>query len=339
MNQLIKITFIEGLSEIVTKELETFPSFQIMTTEKDCIYLNFHESITDLLAMKSILNIFLVIQDPNIHPAFLHNHKSVLGNLIEQSLAYTPAQTFKIFCAGSDSPEINDLRMYIQNHFKLISTEETESADKKIIIAKINSTWEIAVSVHSQPLSMRSYRTEHLIGSMNPTIAYAMNQLVQVTSAKSYLNIFSGAGTLLIEAMEMNQGISPIGFDYDSKRISASIQNIKRSGYIKNISVKQADIFDHPNFGIFDSITSDMPFGMQISKDKNLADLYATTINYCENHINTDGYIVLYTTETTLLENILDESSLILINKIPLKIISSENSYLYPAIFVCKKSP
>lgn len=338
MTPLIKLTFIEGLSEIVIRELASFSSFQIVTIEKDCIYLDFHETLRELFAMKSILNIFLVIQDTHIHPTFLANHKSVLGNLVEQSLIYHPATSFKIFCAGSKSNEISELRNYIETHFKLTNTEETESADKKIIIAKIKNIWELAVSVTHRPLSIRHYRNHHIAGSMNPTIAYAVNQLAHLSEKTSYLNIFSGGGTLPIEAVLICPQLSVTGFDNDKKRITASIHNIRQAGLLKQITIKYADIFNNPNYGIFDIITSDLPFGMLIGKNTNLRKLYETTARYVYNHLENNGTAILYSSESDLLKTSIQENYLTIVQEVPLKIVSSEGAYLYPVIYVCKKS-
>src|SRR3989338_6376621 len=181
-------------------------------------------------------------------------------------------KTFKIICAGSDSPSIRSIAEYIQNTYGLTEKEE---ADMKIHIIKTDNTWEVGVQITPRPLSFRDYKIKHMSGAMDPTIAYAVNSLCKLENADSYLNIFSGSATLLIEAGQCFPNLKQlVGFDNNKKTISLAIQNIKKAGLIRRIQLKEKDIFDKPDLDKFDVITSDLPFGMSISKGENLEKLY-----------------------------------------------------------------
>lgn len=332
---LIKITFIQGLRDIVLSELKKFPELKIIETNPESIYLHFIPDFKSVFLLRSIANVFIVKKDKNLHPQYLSKHKSILGNLIEITLQ-TKTQVFKTFmisCAGSDSQEIKDIESYIATTYKL---NKNNDADLKISIGKSNDIWELAVCLTNRPLTVRDYKISNITGAINPSIAYSMNVLCNSESAESYLNIFSGSATLLIEAGIVNPKLKLLGFDNDGKRTAEAINNIKKAGLLKSIILKNEDIFNKPHLGTFDCITSDLPFGMQISKTQNLKSLYKTLVEYCEQTLNQRGTLVTYTTEHELLKEILKESKFSIIKEIDMKLVTSVNSYIYPKIFVCK---
>jgi tRNA G10 N-methylase Trm11 len=108
---------------------------------------------------------------------------------------------------------------------------------------------------------------------------------------------------------------------------------------IKSIHLKTADILDKPELGAFDVITSDLPFGMQVSKGEDLAELYRTFVSYSEEVLKPEGILVTYTTEHELLSEMLKESKFSIIQTLDLKVSTVTNAYIHPKIFVCKRTP
>lgn len=382
----IKLSYIIGLKQVVLKELQN-SNFGISTTSQvgstseyieseDTIYTNFSsELLSKTKKLRSVSRAYLVSQSWKYNPAYLDNHKSVIGNLIEiilttENLKTTKNKskfkTFKISCAGSKSAEVRSIAEYIQDTYGL--TERTE-ADLKIHIIKIqtdptinseknstknsteNSTknsvdslkknpkdiWEVGVQLTPKPLSVRDYRVANLSGAMDSTIAYAVNSFCNLNVAKSYLNTFSGSGTLLIEAGQGYPNITRLlGFDISKIHLSLAIQNIKKAGLIERVAVKEADIFNQPDFGKFDAIVADLPFGMTISKDEDLEKLYTAFIEYSQKTLNVDGRLVIYTSQYKLIEEILSKSNFKIIKNLQLKFLSNVQAYLRPKIIVCK---
>ncbi len=187
------------------------------------------------------------------------------------------------------------------------------------------------------PMSFRDYKIENMSGAMDPTIAYAMNSLCGLENANSYLNVFSGSATLLIEAALYYPNLKQLtGFDNDKKHISLAIQNIRKAGLIKRIELKEKNIFDKPDVGMFDVIASDLPFGMAISKNENLESLYQCFVEYCEKTLNREGKLVVYTSEHELLKKIILKSKFKILKMMELKFTTSVDSLLRPKIFLCK---
>lgn len=335
-NTFFKALFITGLREIVRTEIKQYSKIILNQIEEDFAYLGNNSSVENLLNLRSITNIYITTLHPNYHPTHIARHKSILGNLIEKVLSQKQFkfQTFELSCAGQDSPEVQKIIHYITSHFKL-EFKKTD-ADLKIFIGKNEHSWEIGVCLTPRPLTQRPYRVTNIAGSLNPTIAYAMNSLLDLGETKNYLNIFSGNATLLIESALTHPNISYQGFDNDGKRIAESIKNIQSAGLIKKINITKADIFNNPEFGKFDNIATDLPFGMKILKNGELEILYNATLDYIQNNLNTSGTAVIYTTEHVLLEKLMHKKGMNIAKELSIKIITSVNSYIYPKIIVYK---
>lgn len=329
----IKLSCIPGLESVVLTELKE-GNFELINHNNDSIFLRFSDGLMgDIKKLRSVSRVYLVSQNKLYNPSYVASHKSVLNNLIDIVLSDDNFKSFKITCAGSGSPEIRDIIKYIKNTYKI---HESEEADLKIHIIKSDDIWEIGVQITPRPLSVRDYRVVNMSGAMDPTIAYAVNRFADLSSVKSYLNIFSGSATLLIEAGLCYKNLeSLVGFDNNKKHLSLSIQNIKKAGLIKRIKIKEADIFDYPKLGKFDVIVSDLPFGMVISKGQDLESLYRVFVEYSKSILNEKGKLVVYTNEYELFEKIINESNFEVISFVQLKIITNANAYLRPKIFVC----
>lgn len=337
--EFLKIHFVHGLWDIVSNELSRYPQFQTIKNDETSAYLDFRNKfdISIVLGLKSITNAFLSIRNSKYHPLFLSNHKSILGNMIKdvKELSTDRFKTFRLSCAGSDSEEVISIKKFLEREYDIF---ESEDADMKISVGKMNDgTWELNVEITSRPLSFREYKVEHIEGAMNPTIAYALNSLCDLESKSSYVNPCSGSATLLIEAADINPKLSLVGFDNDKTKISLAIQNIKKAGLIKAITLKLADLLDKPYFGTFDVIASDLPFGMHISKGENLEKLYSAFVDFSEATLSEKGILAVYTTEHKPFIEALNDSSFVITKEFPLRILTNVNSYIYPKMYICKR--
>ncbi len=330
MNQYIKLTFIQGLKEVVLKEIQ---QHTVVSETEHTIYLEMSENFTSVLALKSIISAYISTQDKKFNPRYLHKHKSILGTMIEKVLPHNIFKTFKLRCAGSQTQEIMEIEKYIQETYRL---NKADDADLEIYINKISDIWEVSVRLSPRPLTVREYKVSNIKGGLNPNIAYAINSFCDLEHIQSYLNIFSGSATLPIEAGLVNSHVKLVGLDLDKKTNSLAIQNIKMAGLIKKIQIKTGDIFENPDLGTFDVITSNLPFGMQISKGEDLNTLYKQFVDYSEKSLIHRGTLIAYTTEYALFENILEHSKFTIIKTLHLTIPTNVNSYIHPVIFVCK---
>ena len=336
-NLEIKLTFIEGLKDVVVDEIKEKTTFNITSTKINEIYLDFNDNYNDLLDLRSVNYVNIISENPEYNPTYISKHKSILGNLINEVLRNKTKifKTFKISCAGSDSPEIKDIIKYIESEYKF---EQSLVADLKIYMAKIGDTWEIGVQATKRPLSVRDYKVCNMSGAMDPTIAYSLNYLCGIDKKKTYLNIFSGSATLLIEAGLSSDNLDTlIGFDNNKTHLSMAYQNIRKAGLIKKIKLYEKDIYSFPNIGKFEVIVADLPFGMVISKNEDLSKLYKTFLDYSDQTLDIGGTIGVYTSEAELFKEIIKKSDFKVVNNLKLKLVTNVESYIYPEIFICKK--
>lgn len=333
----IKLVFVEGLSEVVEEEINVKTSNLILFKEKDYFCLDFNDSFLDILDLKSISTASLIMKNDKYNPGYLSKHKSILGKMINIVTSKSPDKfkTFRLSCAGSDSKEVKSLLKYIELEFKLIENNE---ADLKINIFKSKDIWEIAIQVTSRPLSVRFYKVVNMSGAMDPNIAYALNYYCELQTKSSYLNVFSGSSTLLIEAaLKFDNLRVLVGFDMGKKHLSYGYQNIQKAGLIKKIRLLEYDVFNAPDLGQFDVIVADLPFGMVISKNKNLDSIYKAFIDYTYKSVAEKGIMGVYTSEADTFINQLDKDKWAILKIVDLKLVTSINSYLYPKIVICKK--
>ena len=335
----ITLDFLKGLKEIVVQELAQHSDIKVLDASgEESITVDCSSTFSTLKNLKSVARIRLMRRGTHLNPYYLSNHKSLLGDLIftvlHESSQPREFATYKISCAGSDSKAVTALKKYVESTYKLTEAEE---ADLKIVIARPGYDWELSVQMTPRPLSVRGYKTNHSEGSLNPTIAYAINSLCGLFKAKSYLNIFSGSGTLLIEAAQINPRLNYVGFDHSNEAATRAIRNIQNAGFIKNITIKVADIFARPDFGNFDIITSDLPFGMKIAKGINLTKLYTEFIAYTEQHLNPSGKLIAYTSELATFKLALESSQFTTIATYPITITTSVDSRLVTYIIICSR--
>lgn len=332
----IKLEFITGLIEIVLNEISQYPNLHVIRKGEDFIYLDFIQNFPQLECLRSVLRVYIVARNSKYNPLYISNHKSIVGNLIAMIIESNKNKfkSFKIICAGSGSIEVHNIAEYIQKTYGLT---EIEDADIKIHIIKKGNNWEAGVQITPRPLSIRNYKIRNMGGAMDPTIAYAVNSLCRLEIADSYLNIFSGSATLLIEAGQCYPNLKElVGFDNNKENLSLAMKNIRKAGLIKRIRLKEGDIFDKPILGKFDVITSDPPFGMLVSKYEDIENLYRCFIEYCQEVLNYGGTLAVYTSKDEILRKIILASEFKIIKKLELKFMTSTNTYLYPKIFVCK---
>ena len=331
----LKLSFIFGLRDVVFEEIKQYPELKILSESDDSFYIKYIEDFDTVKNLRSISRAYLVSLDSRYNPAYVSNHKSVLGKLVENVVSKSNKNdfnTFKIYCAGSDSPEVLKIESYLERNLKL---KKSEDADLKIYIIKIGDIWELGLQITPRPLSLRSYKVRHMNGAMDPTVAYSLNSLCELGKYKTYLNVFSGSATLMIEAGQCYDSLKKIiGFDNKKEYLSLSIQNIRKAGLIKKVQIKEGDILNKPNFGKFDVIVSDLPFGMAVSKGEDLEKLYKVFIEYAENHLNKDGRLGVSTSEFKLFESLVPGAKFILEREVKVKLMTSEEQYLPVKVMV-----
>lgn len=332
----IRLDFIEGLAVIVQAELSAFLKGNIFYQSKTSIYISASESIEDIRAMRSVSRAYIVRRDRKYNPKYVSNHKTIILDLIRFAIVHPAGpdfRSYKLTCAGANSPEIRHISDCIAQTFRLV---ELDPADLKLHIVKIYGAWEVGAQLTVRPLSLRKYKVKHMPGAIDPTIAYSMNSLCNLKLADSYLNIFSGSATLLIEAAECYPKLqNVIGFDNDKTHLSLSMQNIRMAGLLKRVRLYEKNIYDKPNLGKFEVITSDLPFGMVVSKRDNLPDLYRSFFEYCQIALTATGRVVVCTVKHKVVHDAIQKTGFRVMKTLKLRLPTNVGSHLPLEILVC----
>ena len=333
----IKLHFANGLRHVVLGELARIGTYHVLEQNKENMYLKLDEHFTKLLSMKSIYSVSIATSSKFYNPAYISAHKGLAKDLISfvMDVSKDTFKTFKISCAGQDSHAVQSIKSFITQDFKMTYNDE---ADLKITIGKMSSDWEMSCQMTSRPLSLRSYKSIHMPGAMDPTIAFGLNSMLGLENKNSYLNPFCGSGTLLVESVLAYKNLEKVvGFDNNKTNLSIAYKNITKAKLIDKIKLYEKDIHDNPDLGQYDAIVADLPFGMVIGKGQDMTQLYATFLEYAYNHLNSGGMLGAFTHESSILLGAINQNHFSLVEEIEIKIPTTTGGYLHPSIVVLRK--
>jgi tRNA G10 N-methylase Trm11 len=301
---MYKLEFLKGLEDFVESELkEKTKEFSIYHKSEGIIYLNTSDDKA-LKELKSVNNAYECVIDRNLNPKQLAGNLNKIESVLEKFKGDSDFTSFNIDISGHQTNESLRIREYISS---FLNISESNTPDLQINYGKKPFIgWDISFRLSPRPLSKRTWKIGNIEGGLNPTIAYCMNTLTKPNERQRYLNIFAGSGTLLIERLAWGYR-ELIGFDNNGANISSAYQNI-RAANCKDIKIENHDIYGSPDFGLFDVIIGDIPFGAQIGSESNLKSLYSHILNYCSNSIARGGVVVLFTSQRELLESMVEKS-------------------------------
>ena len=177
----------------------------------------------------------------------------------------------------------------------------------------------------------RDYLKQTTNVSLNPAIAYAINELAGLDENDRILDPCCGTATILIERQLLKQAVC-LGVDIDPRVLKLAKENIDAVNV--DIQLKHGDIQEltFPT-GSFTKIISNLPFGLKVStRDKNIP-LYRYLAQACESWLTVGGKVIFLTNAKNLLWNAFA-------TKQKLKFISETQikmSGLRPSIFIYQK--
>jgi tRNA (guanine6-N2)-methyltransferase len=170
----------------------------------------------------------------------------------------------------------------------------------------------------------RLYRKNTTPASINPAIAFAMNQIAGLDENDKILDPCCGTGTILIERLLLKPALC-IGVDIDPRQIENAKENIEEAGFRHSeqreeyiLRSAQDDTYngillEHGNItekkfpeGFFTKIISNLPYGLHSgSREKNVK-LYHFLADISSTWLKKGGRIILLTSSKKLLKNSFD---------------------------------
>lgn len=169
----------------------------------------------------------------------------------------------------------------------------------------------------SQGTFQRTYRKNTTQASINPALAYAMNQLAGLDENDRILDPCCGTGTILIERLLLKPALC-VGVDIDPRQIENAKENITeakldwqdsgQAGMTEDkITLLHGSITEKkfPE-GFFTKIISNLPYGLHSgSREKNVK-LYHFLADISSTWLKKGGKIILLTSSKKLLKNSFD---------------------------------
>lgn len=159
----------------------------------------------------------------------------------------------------------------------------------------------VGVRLGSRPLHERSYKLEHRLGALKPSIAACLLKIAGVQSDHHISDPCCGTGTIPIEAAMMGC-YEIVGGDINQKSLL--------SAWTNSIHLKEKPLFiqwDAQSMPIrresLDRIVSNFPWGRQIKTDNELHEFYLKTCSEVDRVLKPRGLFVCLTTEFELLNS------------------------------------
>lgn len=122
----------------------------------------------------------------------------------------------------------------------------------------------LMLRVFPRPLHRREYKQESVVGTVRPPVAAAMARVAELEPEHTVLDPCCGAGTLLIEAGEIQSGATLRGFDVDPSAVRAARENAKNArGKRPRIGEGDAAHLPLPDASV-DRVVSNPPWGGQV---------------------------------------------------------------------------
>ena len=150
----------------------------------------------------------------------------------------------------------------------------------------------------------RTYKEEHVLASLRPTVAAAMVRLAGVGPGMTVLDPMCGAGTILAEqlllARRRRAGEVPtLGGDLDAAAVRAAAANLRHAGPGWRLARWDARRLPLPAEAV-DRVVCNPPFGVQLGEPAEIGPLYRALVAECDRVLRPGGRAVLLVGESAL---------------------------------------
>jgi len=179
-----------------------------------------------------------------------------------------------------------------------------ENATLEIWVLQCGSQTTLGVRLSDRTLRHRTYKRAHLAASLRPVVARAMVHCASPGPDDVFLDPMCGAGTLLIERGEHGRYARLLGGDLSREAVAAASVNV--GPRYQPISLQRWDATRLPLASAsVNRIACNLPFGRQIGRLPELADLYSAFLREARRVLVDGSVLVLLSSQTRLLRGLL----------------------------------
>ena len=188
----------------------------------------------------------------------------------------------------------------------------------------------LTIRLSDERMRQRDYKVAHFPGSLRPSAAAAMALLSQPTDADVVLDPLCGAGTILIERAHLGRYRMLRGGDSDPQALAAARENI--GPRYKPIELREWDAVALPiGDGEVTRIITNLPWGRKWGSHPENRRLYPRLMREFRRVLAPGGLMVLMTSETRLMRELLDEHEIALNSMLAVTVLGAS-----AWIYVCR---
>lgn len=313
MFELFAITN-RGLETTSAEEMAQIRGLQVKTIGYRHILATYTGKAANLLSLRTIDDLFIYLtewQEIGPHRVTLTRIQQLALDLdlwdavnarseihpLGEDITFSVSANF----VGRRNYTADEIKLAIAQSIETITgwhyTEDDRQGDINLRIFIEHENALVGMRLANTPLYKRTYKQEHIPGSLKPSVAAALLFLAQAKPNQTLLDPCCGGGTILIEAA--SNGLHALGGDQDDSALAAATHNIQAADVPVELQQWDARALPHPTNTI-DRIVSNLPWGRQVEVDDTLASFYHATCQEIERVIIPDGRIVLLTNRPEL---------------------------------------
>lgn len=187
----------------------------------------------------------------------------------------------------------------IWNHPRWVYVEDDHNADLNLRVFIEHESAVVGLRITGHPLHRRPYKTDHLPGSLKPSVAAAMLLMAGAAPGQLLLDPFCGTGTILIEAGL--QGLHSVGGDLQRTAVQHTQINAGNAHIRPGICQWDAQHLPLASASV-DFTVSNLPWGRQIVVNEDLKSLYRASMREMRRAVKPGGVILVLTSVPELLD-------------------------------------
>ncbi len=188
----------------------------------------------------------------------------------------------------------------------------------------------LTIRLSDDRMRQRDYKVAHFPGSLRPSAAAAMAMLSQPTDDDVVLDPLCGAGTILIERAHLGRYRMLLGGDSSPEAVAAARENV--GPRYKPIELREWDAVSLPlGDNSVTRIITNLPWGRKWGSHPENRQLYPRLMQEFRRVLAPGGLMVLMTSETRLMRELLDEHQIALNSMLAVTVLGAS-----AWIYVCR---
>lgn len=331
--QFALLTF-AGLGEIAARELNLDSGYQMKHLRNhDLVICSPGEHQTnDLARLRCVEDIFLMLGDP-VHVDHTSDLKRLDSHLVQGAILKALHVKNQIF--SPDKPKRVTFNCFVkQDHDHRVQRHQIESTVNQAILNAF-PRWKIAdpaslelwafyieefvyLGFRLTNHAMRYHGEEPALrrGALRPSVAGAMILLAAPAPGDVILDPMCGSGAILRELTPRQEELTLLGGDIDEEGLGKAARST-RGAILSRWDARRLPIAD----ASVNKIVSNLPFGRQYSRKKELLTLYTECIGEWKRVLAQSGRMTLLTSESSILKQVLTSAGLTVASSSKVKVL------------------